>query len=58
MTTLTSSQNLPPRQDDTKLHDFVRDDRYVQVNDLERWYDRLQEAADQGYFLDVRLSTS
>lgn len=51
MTTFTSSQNFPPRQDNIKLQDIERDNKYV--DDMERWYDRLQEAADQGYCLDV-----
>lgn len=53
MTTLTSSQNLPPRQDDTHMHDIEANDQVIQVNDIERWYERLNEAVDQGYFLDV-----
>lgn len=53
MTTYNSSENFPPRQDNTKLHD-VEDDN-LSVDDLTRWYDRLQEAADKGYYLDVCL---
>lgn len=53
MTTFTSSQNYPPRQENTQLQDG--EDEVERVDNLIRWYDRLNEVADQGYYLDVRL---
>lgn len=49
MTTNTSSYNIPPRQDYTCMHDLSD----VKVNDLERWYNRLMEAIDNGACVDV-----
>lgn len=58
LTTATSSYNIPPRQDKSHMHDMDRDSNSVEptVNDLERWYERLQEAIDNGFFIDVRHS--
>lgn len=52
MTTLTSSQNFPPRQENTKLMDGKPERAHV--DNLTRWFDRLHEVADQEYCLDVR----
>lgn len=58
LTTATSSFNIPPRQDKSCMHDLKRDSNSVEtsVNDLERWYERIQEAIDNGFFIDVRHS--
>lgn len=55
MTAATSSFNIPPRQDNTYLKDLRRDSNSVQtkVADLERWYERIQEAIDNGFLIDA-----
>lgn len=49
MTTNTSGQNIPPRPDHTYMHDISN----AKVGDLERWYNRLMEAIDNGVCVDV-----
>lgn len=55
MTAATSSYTIPPRQSKAYMKDLNRDSNSPQtkVADLERWYERLQEAIDNGFFLDV-----
>lgn len=53
MTAASSSYTIPPRKDNMYLQDMRRDGEYTKVADLQRWHDRLLEAIDNGYFIDV-----
>lgn len=52
MTTFTSQQNYPPRQENTRLLDGEAENE--RVDNLIRWFDRIHEVVDQGYCIDVR----
>lgn len=51
----SNNRAYPPRARGTTLSDLNRidDDTVVQVADLERWRDRIFQAIDQGFVLDV-----
>ena len=54
-----SQRSYPPRLTNSTLKDFNRDDfggAKFDIADLERWRDRILEAIDMGYVLDVRKS--
>lgn len=49
----------PPRVDNSRLHDLHRFlEETVEVNDLERWSDRVCQAIDQGFVFEVILHKS
>lgn len=52
---IRSSNNraYPPRISNIVLQDMDRDDTVVEVNDLERWRDRIFEAIDSGFVVTV-----
>lgn len=52
-----SQRSYPPRLANSTLKDFNRDDfggANFDISDLERWRDRILEAIDNGFVLDVR----
>lgn len=55
LTTLTSSRTIPPRQYATQLKDLTRNPS-LKVGNLELWRNRLTEAIDLGYAVDVRIN--
>lgn len=60
MTTTTSARNIPPRQDNVRLHDLQRDQEQLsqKITDLERYRDRVYDCIDQGFCLDVRRAVN
>lgn len=56
MTTSTSSFTYAPRQNNAHLRDLRRDGDFTRVSDIERWYERLEDAVDNGYCLDVCIA--
>lgn len=59
MTTLTSARDIPSRQNRAYLYDLTRDpdDVSFKIRDLETFYDRIIEAIDRGYIIDVCIYT-
>lgn len=53
MNTMTSPLSYPPRPDNVQLRDLHRGSTVLTVDDMERWYQRLQDAIDSGYCWDV-----
>ena len=51
----TTNTTYPPRFANVTLQDIIRpeDQTQVEVADLERWRDRIYQAIDQGYVVDV-----
>ncbi|XP_075167145.1 phenoloxidase 2-like [Haematobia irritans] len=54
MDSLVASRSWPPRFDNTKLSDLTRETDQVlgDLNDLERWRDKIMEAIHMGYVVD------
>lgn len=51
----TNNRAYPARVSDAVLKDLnrVEDDTYIEIADLERWRDRIHQAIDQGYVVEV-----
>lgn len=55
LTTANYSSTLAPRQDNVLWRDVSRPDFNIKINDIERWYNRIVEAIDNGFGIDVRI---
>lgn len=51
-----NNRAYPPRIDNAKLSDLnrVEDDTYIEIAEIERWRDRIHQAIDQGYVVEVK----
>lgn len=52
---ILNRNSIPPRQDNEKLRDVSRVEAKIKVNNLERWYNRISEAIDNGFAIDVSV---
>lgn len=53
LSSVTTSNMISPRQDNVYLRDLSRPEFTIKVGDLERWYERIIEAIDDGFGVDV-----